>query len=387
MTEDPDRIPPGGARPAGGTARRPAGRRPGRATPRRGSLVLAAMAVVALGLVLGLVVPMHDSPAGSRSPEVTPVHIGYVPYWDQRRGFATVQATPGLFDQVSPVWYSLEPTGEIVLADPEHTRVDRRTVRSWQEQGIKVIPTVTNLRDDEWQPDLVPAMLNDPTAASRHIEALVGLAVGEGYDGIDIDYEHLRARDREPLSDFLGKLGAALRAEGKLLTVAVHPKDSEEGDDERNAAQDYRAIGEAADQVRVMAYDYSWEESPPGPVAPLAWVADIVAWTLTQVPAHKVVLGIVLLGYDWAGGQGSTVDYEQARAAARAYGATVHRSSDGSPWFTYQDAFGTRHEVWFEDAVSVRAKLDLVPANRLGGAFFWRLGGEDPAVWPAVRDQ
>jgi spore germination protein len=376
MTKHPDRA-----------VRRAARRAGGRSTPRPGLLALAALSIVTLSLVLGLVVPVPHSPAGSHHPGVTSVHIGYVPYWDQRRGFATVRANLDLLDQVSPVWYSLEPTGEIVLADPEHTRVDPRTVRSLQQQGVKVIPTVTNLRGGQWQPDLVPAMLHDPTAASRHVEALVELAVGEGYDGIDIDYEHLRAQDRQPLSALLGKLGAALRGAGKVLTVAVHPKDSEEGDDERNVAQDYRAIGEAADQVRVMAYDYSWEDSPPGPVAPLAWVAEIVAWTLTQVPAHKVVLGIVLLGYDWAGGQGTTVDHEQARAAARAYGTTVHRTSDGSPWFAYQDASGSRHEVWFEDAVSVRAKLDLVSANDLRGAFFWRLGGEDPRVWPVLREQ
>jgi spore germination protein YaaH len=135
-----------------------------------------------------------------------------------------------------------------------------------------------------------------------------------------------------------------------------------------------------------MTYDYSWEDSPPGPVAPAGWVEEVIAWTITQIPAAKVILGIVLLGYDWADGPGATIDYQQATAAAAAHSVTLRRSADGSPWFAYRDSSGVRHEVWYEDATSVRTKLDLVSRYGLGGAFFWRLGGEDPNLWRAVRE-
>lgn len=347
-----------------------------------------AVAVVVAGLVVGSALSSRDraGPVEPTHAAAEPKRIGYVPYWDQRRGFDVVRQHPDLFDQVSPVWYSLQRTGEIVLADAEHTTVDRRTVRFMQARGIEVIPTVTNLKEGDWAPGLVQDMLHDPATMRTHIGALVELAVDNGYDGIDIDYEHLRAEDREQYSEFLRKLGDALRGEGKILTTAVHPKTSDEGDDERNLAQDFAAIGAAADQVRVMTYDYSWEESPPGPVAPAEWVEDVIAWTVTQIPAEKVVLGVVLLGYDWANGFGETVDHEQARSAARANGATVRRSGDGSPWFRYR-ASGTRHEVWFEDSASISMKLGLVSEYGLGGAFFWRLGGEDPDVWPLVDTQ
>lgn len=363
----------------------------GRNTRRFGVTTLAAVSVALAGLVLAMILTSRerddasrddDGQAASTAAAAEPKRIGYVPYWDQHRGFDVVRQRLDLFDQVSPVWYSLEPTGSIVLADAEHATVDRRSVRELQANGIEVIPTVTNLRNGDWEPHLVQGMLHDPAAVRTHVRELVELAVREGYDGIDIDYEHLEAADRQQFSDFLAMLGDALRDEGKLLTVAVHPKTSEEGDDERNVAQDFAAIGAAADQVRVMTYDYSWEDSPPGPVAPAGWVEDVIEWTVTQVPADKVVLGVVLLGYDWADGHGHTVDFEQARATAEANNVTIRRSADGSPWFRYRDASGARHEVWFEDAVSVAAKLELVAEYGLGGAFFWRLGGEHTDVWP-----
>jgi spore germination protein len=289
-----------------------------------------------------------------------------------------------MFDEVSPVWYSLTSDGHLVLADDEHTTVDREAVRAMQARGIRVIPTVTNLRNGDWDLDIVPAMLHDPAAMRTHIRELVDLAVTEGYDGIDIDYEDLDSEDRAAYSEFLTRLGRELHAAGKLLATAVHPKESNAGYDERNLAQDYRAIGAAVDQVRIMTYDYSWDTSPPGPVAPADWVEKVLAWTVTQIPPHKVVLGVDLLGYDWSGGRGVTVDHQQALSRARAHGATIRRSDDGSPWFIYQDSSGDRHEVWWEDAESVRTKLELVAEYGLGGVFFWRLGGEDSNVWAAA---
>jgi spore germination protein len=351
------------------------------------SIVLAAVGITTVLAVMDALDGAADQDDVQTEEVAPPVVIGYVPYWDQTRGFDVTSEHPDLFDEISPVWYSLEPTGEIVLTDAEHTTVDRTAVRRLQEQGVRVIPTVTNLRDGEWDPEAVQAMLHRPEAMETHIRELVRLTLDEGYDGVDIDYEHLRAADRDAYSTFLTDLAAALHAEGKLLTTAVHPKTSESGYGERNAAQDFRAIGAAADQVRVMTYDYSWEDSPPGPVAPAGWVEEVIAWTVTQMPPEKVVLGIVLLGYDWGPERGETVDYEQAQDTAAEHQATVRRADDDSPWFAYDDTSGRQHEVWYEDADSVAAKVPLVDQYDLAGAFFWRLGGEDPDVWSVVRSE
>lgn len=358
-----------------------------RPRPAPWRIVGLVVSVAIVGIALVVILSTEDSAESgdaTRTEDETPLRVGYIPYWDQNRALDVVWRHPDMFDEVSPVWYSLDPSGQIVLADDQHTHIDERAVRDMQDHGIRVIPTVTNLRNGDWNRDIVQAMLHDPAAMRAHIRELVDLAVSEGYDGIDIDYEDLTSADRAAYTEFLTKLGARLHAAGKLLATAVHPKESNAGYDERNLAQNYRAIGAAVDQVRVMTYDYSWDTSPPGPVAPADWVDKVLAWTVTQIPPHKVILGIDLLGYDWTGGRGVTVDHQQALSRARAHGATIRRSDDGSPWFTYQDTSGNRHEVWWEDARSVRAKLRLAARYGLGGVFFWRLGGEDPKVWAQV---
>ncbi|SNR53372.1 Spore germination protein YaaH [Haloechinothrix alba] len=362
---------------------RPTGRLPTRLT-RRTLLVGAAGALMLVGYrktVEALYGP--SSPTVGRERRVA----GYVPYYDQQAAFDTADAQADVFDLIHPVWYSLEASGEVVLADDEHVRVDRARVRRLKSAGVRILPTCTNLRNGSWEPELVKAMLADPGARRRHVEALVELAVEFGYDGIDIDYEDLTAAERDPYSRFLESLGDALRAEGKSLISSVYAKHTEPGPDPHSQAQDYAAIGAACDQVGVMAYDFHWADSQAGPTAPRDWVEETVSWAVTQIPPEKVRLGIVLLGYDWPrGGRGETVTYEDAMRLAEQHDVEVldERSADG-PHFVYTDGSGREREVWFENAYSAAAKLELVDDYDLGGAFFWRLGYEDTRTWDLIE--
>ena len=309
----------------------------------------------------------------------------YVPYWEQTPAFVSVNAHLDVIDRVSPMWYSVDGNGNVIPADVDSVYIDRAEVGRLKAAGVQVIPTVTNMTDGEWRSDAIRTVLHDPALRAHHVGRLVELAVDQGYDGIDIDYESLSAAERQAFSAFVGDLAKALHAAGKRLMVSLHPKTAEPGQFDHQQAQDYRAIGAAADEVEIMTYDNHWSTSEPGPIAPTRWVRDVIAWAVTQIPSEKVLLGVALLGYDWPdGGEGVTVTHRQAMMRAGSHGAEIQR--DGcSPWFRYTDARGAGHEVWFEDAESVAAKLELVSTFDLGGAFFWRMGGEDPNVWSLMN--
>ena len=136
---------------------------------------------------------------------------------------------------------------------------------------------------------------------AAQVASIVALTEREHYAGIDLDYENLHAGDRQAFTTFVTRLARALHARGKVLSVAVFAKTTNAGTDPRNLAQDYAAIGRAADQVRLMAYDYHWASSPPGPVAPISWVRAVLRYARTQIPASKIILGVPLYGYDWVG--------------------------------------------------------------------------------------
>ena len=43
------------------------------------------------------------------------------------------------------------------------------------------------------------------------------------------------------------------------------------------------------------------------------------------------------------------------------------------------------HEVWLEESAGAAARLSLGALYNVGGVATWRLGQEDPAVWPLFR--
>jgi spore germination protein YaaH len=48
------------------------------------------------------------------------------------------------------------------------------------------------------------------------------LVIQHGYDGIELDYEHLWSnRDRAPFTALVAAVGQALHAQNKVLTLAV----------------------------------------------------------------------------------------------------------------------------------------------------------------------
>jgi len=92
-----------------------------------------------------------------------------------------------------------------------------------------VIPTVANILNGVWDGALVSRIIADPVLTTVNVSSLVQLAVTNGYDGIDLDYENLSASDRPAFTTFVNQLAVALHAQGKLLTVNVYAKTAEPG--------------------------------------------------------------------------------------------------------------------------------------------------------------
>lgn len=104
-----------------------------------------------------------------------------------------------------------------------------------------------------------------------------------------------------------------------------------------------------------------------------------------QIPASKIVLGVPLYGYDWAGGHGTGLSWLQALRLSRQYHATAHcDQASQAPWFRYRDAAGHEHTVWFENAASPRAKFDAAQGAQIGGVYLWMYGYEDTGTWSAL---
>lgn len=306
-----------------------------------------------------------------------------VPYWNLEQGADTVRSHAEDLDVVTPWIYGVRPDGAIAeqsADDPD----EAEQLESLRSAGPAVIPTVANHFDGDWQYEAVARILHDPELTRQHVDDLAELARDGDYPGIDIDYEDLRAADGPGFTRFVRELADRLHADGRTLSVTLAPKTEDDGHSEATQALDYRAVGEAADSVRIMAYDYHWATSAPGPAAPEMWVREVLTYSLTRVPAEKLVLGVPVYGYDWSGGYGSSLSTAGALELAQRYDKEpVWDPVGGSAWFEYRQD-GVDHEVWFEDTRSTAIKLGLAREFGLRSVHLWSYGPEAPGLWEEI---
>ena len=352
----------------------------------RGRGGFAWLAVVPAGILAVLLIMRASQP-----PPAPVTHralvVASLPYWNIGPGTDAVLANRRDVSEVSPWMYGVGSNGQIILDSGISLSAINGQLTRLRAQGLPIVPTLANVdAQGNWSYAPVARVLHDPAMAGRQVAAIVALADSNGYAGIDLDYEELHASDRQAFTAFVVRLAGALHARGKLLSVALFAKASNAGYAPRNVAQDYAAIGKVADQVRLMGYDYHWDSSPPGPIAPVGWIRGVLSYARTQMPASKIVLGIPQYGYDWSGGHGASVTWPEALQIARQHHVTPQYDAvSQAPWFGYTDAAGHRHTVWFENAASARAKFDLAARAGIGGVYLWMYGAGDPGTWQALH--
>ncbi|MGE0707931.1 MAG: glycosyl hydrolase family 18 protein [Planctomycetota bacterium] len=325
--------------------------------------------------------------AASPSPATSPapagpryVVSGWLPAWARTHGDAMIDANTGIaLDEVNLFGWGLKPDGTLIRATGMDDPARVALVRS---RGGEVIPTIYDVNDA----NALEAVLASASARAQGIRSMLNLLDQGGYDGIDLDFEHAKASNRDAFSAWVAELGREVKARGKVFSVTIPGK---RADLPSWAGYDYAALGAAADRIKIMTYGYSgtWTNYPGGPVAPTDWIEKVLDYAVTVIPPGKIQVGIPFYGYDWAddGSTARSVTYLRSQTLLTQTGAVVsYQPTRGEAKFTYTSG-GVNHTVWFSEERSIAAKAALVKRYGLLGLSVWALGYGDPPVWDAIR--
>ncbi len=226
------------------------------------------------------------------------------------------------------------------------------------------------------------------TNRTATVQSMVALARSGGYTGVNVDIENLYLGDRAAFSAFIIELGAALRTHGLKLAISVPAKLEENPREQWTYPFDYAVLGAHADLIQLMTYDQHGSWSAPGPIAGRDWVEKCVVFAKGSIPPAKLLIGLPAYGYDWNLDTSRFNDFPWTSVPAllATTGATLqYQASSDSPFITYKDTNGYRHEAWFENTQSIVAKVALVRKHGLAGVAMWRMGHEDLDFWVAAR--
>jgi spore germination protein len=260
-----------------------------------------------------------------------------------------------------------------------------------RDNRVTPMLVVTNLEGDQFSTELGRIVLNNQDVQNRLIDNIVSTAQRQGFGDIHIDMEKLPPENRDEYSQFLRRLRDRLRPLGLLLSVAVAPKTRRDQPGVWYVAHDYRAIGEIADFVVIMTYEWGYSGGPPMPVSPIGPVRQVLNYALTEMPASKIMMGQNLYGYDWTlpyrpGTTARALSPQAAIDLARRENVNIQYDNRAqAPFFEYVDDQGRTHRVWFEDARSIQAKFNLVKELGLRGVSYWKLGLPFPQNWLLIE--
>lgn len=240
--------------------------------------------------------------------------------------------------------------------------------------------TLTNLLEaGGFSSQIAHAILTDQAVQDAFLENVETLLRQGGWYGVNVDFEYVYPFDRGSYNQFLGRLTQRMHQLGCLVVTALAPKLSEDQQGLLYEAHDYAFHGRTVDYVVLMTYEWGYTYGPPMAVAPLDMVRRVLDYATRVMPAGHILMGIPNYGYDWTlpFAQGtaarSLTNMEAVTLAGQAGAGIQYDRTAQSPFFRYSDGDGRQHEVWFEDARSLRAKYALVDEYGLGGVSFWNL--------------
>ena len=130
-------------------------------------------------------------------------------------------------------------------------------------QGVRPVLTLTPLGSDgHFNNNLVTALVQSRDMQEKLLWELGSVMNRMGYGGLDIDFEYVQAIDREAFAGFVDFAAQVLNLFGYPVSVALAPKTSRDQPGLLYEGMDYRLLGEAANRVMLMTYEWGYTYEP-----------------------------------------------------------------------------------------------------------------------------
>ncbi len=327
--------------------------------------------------------------------------VGFLPYW------LVDKFNTNNIKYLTTLTYfgiSIAPDGTLVkLAKPGEEEPGWYTLRSGKMDPIFSQAKSQNLKLSlllfSGEQSAIDSLISDPASHAATLVSQAAPVMQEfGFTDLNLDIESVI--DASPSSQ--EKMTAFVREVKKevdqrqlgTLTIDSSPTDLIE-----SRLINPAAVAPLVDSWVMMTYDFHYQGSsvtgPVGPVGGAGLDAEFdtesgIQKALAIMPPDKLLLGAPLYGYEWetvgsvprsavipaTGATASNLRMEKFMASCATCSAQVDQEAMESYVIYHDEETNTFHQVFFPDANSTAAKINLVNKYHLNGLAFWALGYE-----------
>lgn len=277
----------------------------------------------------------------------------------------SLQQHLGQISTLLPDWLTVpRDSSQISETNPQDEEFVKKTISA---TGIRLEPLLSDTGDSG-----LDQVLEQPVLRQALVNQLIQLSKSRGWSGISISFDQTANQAQQSARVQLFKILESM--DPGLSRNLVQPASSEDGQPD---------LEDLATHVFITEYDQHWLTSEPGPVAAVDWVKQTVVNRMGQANSQKYIFVLANYGYDWqVNGPSTPLDFQGVMdKLSESKALPTFDPVSANQEAKYTDSHGSMHEIWYADAVSLRAQLRTLQKLPIA---LWEVGSEDPTSWSVL---
>jgi spore germination protein len=269
---------------------------------------------------------------------------------------------------------------------------DSELIQTAKQFGVMPIMLVSSITfQGERDPEMVYEILLEPDYQETHVQSMLKILKEKGYYGVNITITFLNKVNQELYLNYLKRVTAILHKEGYLVFITIDPNFIIEENQTIFEKVDYSKYNELIDEAYLMRFFWGTQYGPPAPVSSIKNISLYLDYVTQMMNPQKINIGFPLLGYDWTlpyiqgFSKANAITLDSAIELARTRKATIlFDDVSETPYFEYTIGESERiekHIVWFVDARTIYAIVNLALENKLQGTGLWNIMSYYPQLW------
>lgn len=284
--------------------------------------------------------------------------------------------------------YRITPFSEIEAPN------DAFVINTAKEYGVAPIMLLSTVSEQgKGSFGITNKILNDQALQTQLINNILALLREHEFYGINFGFINIIPSDLQNYINFIVRSKEILAKEGYQVQVSLVPKTFGFTEDETLDNTYFQQVGQVADRVILMSYTWASSYIPNFELTTIPFLRRYVQYAITQIPPEKISLGYTRIAYDWelpyVEGESdvTAIANSQALALASQFGMDLGFDEEQvTPYFRYY-VDGIQHFVWFKDARTLDAILDIITEYNLVGISIWNTMDFTPQLWVTINSQ
>lgn len=328
--------------------------------------------------------------------------IGFLPFWltdTAKTSYKDYLTTWAYYALIINADGTIQKRVNPVEEEPGWTTFNMQKMQNLhntaKKEGLETSLLIFTIDED----DIEAIARNPETAANNFLSDIIPILLENGFRDLNMDIESFVKTSRENqigYATFISLIKSRLNEVDITLTVDITPESLI-----KPRLTDVKLLEPYVDYFVLMTYDYHYIYSPlSGPVSPVGGSPDLreydvetaVKIALQTIPAHKLILGIPLYGYEWETIQnkpGSPIIPDSGKTASSRRINEILSSCENcinnvdiqaeQPYIIIPEN-GYFSQIFYEDETSLSKKLELSKKYKLAGVALWALGYENDTI-------